>query len=190
MLRDNSNGAVLMDHCPELDIADTKTDSAESMIDVVCGEEVRTLFSVNRDKKGPAIYIRRMHEWKKDQKAGRYFEDQREFIAGQPDSVDRRISELLCEICGFVVHSDTGQLFAHEVEDGIHIGVENSATCFYSKITLEFPEEVKRYSDYSLQRYTPAGYIHFDPTPKHLSVTVPPDNAIQIKVELEGNGNE
>lgn len=189
-LRDHRDGRTLSGYCRELDIADTRTDGAESMIDIVCGEETRTLVSVDRGQKGPAVFIRRMHEWKKDQKTGRYFEDQREFIAGQPDAVDRMISELLCGLCGFVVHSDAGQLFAHEVEDGIHIGVENAATCLYSKITLSFPEEVKRYSDYSLQRYTPAGYIHFDPTPKHLSITVPPDNAIQVKVELEGNRNE
>lgn len=189
-LLDNRNGLDISDFSPELDIADTEIQGAESVIDVICGTESRTLVSVHRDKKGPGIFIRRMHYWKKDQKEGRYFENQKEFIEGQPDKLDRMISELICEVCGFIVRSDSGQLFAHEVEDGIHIGVENTATCFYSKITLEFPEELKRYGDYPLQRYTPAGYIHFDSAPKHLSVTVPPDNAIQVKVELEGKRNE
>lgn len=189
-LRDDRDGRVLSEQCQEIDVGDTQTDGAESILSIVCGEESRTLFSVHRDETGPAVFIRRMHEWKKDQKTGRYFEDQRDFIAGQPDAVDRVISELLNEVCGFIVYSDSGQLFAHQVEDGMHIGVENPATCFYTKITLTFPEEVKRYSDIPLQRYTPAGYIHFDPAPKQLSITVPPDNAIQVKVELEGNSHE
>lgn len=189
-LRDDRDGRVLSEQCQEIDVGDTQTDGAESILSIVCGEESRTLFSVHRDENGPAVFIRRMHEWKKDQKTGRYFEDQRDFIAGQPDVVDRVISELLNEVCGFIVYSDSGQLFAHQVEDGMHIGVENPATCFYTKITLTFPEEVKRYSDIPLQRYTPAGYIHFDPAPKQLSITVPPDNAIQVKVELEGNSHE
>lgn len=168
------------------DFADVRADGAEVLSSILADGEKYALLTVKAGKGGRCVYARRLHRWERDKRQGRYYRTLKEYGESLPDDFDKLVSDAVIFASKGIVRTDVGQIYLQQLEDEmVHIGFENMGTCFYNRITADFSSNLKLYGDYSMKRHTPAGYIHFNPAPGQLQVTVPPDSSVEVKVKLD-----
>ena len=133
---------------------------------------------------GMRMYTSRSYEWPKTLARWNFKFTMKSFARQLPDDLDRLNAHLMNVVCGNIAHASEGQIYVYRTRaDGtLHVGLGNMGNMFYGKPVLYTPDEICFHDDYPFQRYTPAGYIHFDTTPHTIKVEVPPLGSTHVKL--------
>ena len=138
-----------------------------------------------KDQAGMMMYSSRVYEWPKTLARWNFKFNMKSFAEQLPDDLDRLNAHLINVVCGDVAHVSEGQLYVYQIkEDGtLHAGLGNMGNMFYGKPVFYTEKRLRFFDDYTFQRYTPGGYMHFDTTPHTIKVEVPPMGSAHMKVK-------
>lgn len=137
------------------------------------------------DGSGMRMYTSRSYKWPKTLARWNFKFTMKSFAEQLPDDLDRLNAHLMNVVCGNIAHASEGQIYVNQTQENgmLHIGLGNMGNMFYGKPVLYTDDEVCFHDDYSFQRYTPGGYIHFDTTPHTIKVEVPPLGSTHVKLK-------